>query len=62
MVFEKQLMRSWWLTLLTSLAFAIVSHYLIERPFLKFKDKYGSPFWRARGLSIVAKHECEATN
>jgi peptidoglycan/LPS O-acetylase OafA/YrhL len=46
MILEKQLLRSWWLPIVASVAFAIMSHYLIERPFLRLKDKYRSDAWK----------------
>ena len=46
MIYEKQLLRSWWLPIVASLAFAIGSHYLIERPFLRLKEKYRSDAWK----------------
>jgi peptidoglycan/LPS O-acetylase OafA/YrhL len=54
MVFEKQLVRSPWMAVAATFALAIASHYLVERPFLKIKEKYRGGLWKMPAASFVS--------
>lgn len=54
MVFEKQLVRSPSMAVAATFALAIASHYLVERPFLKIKEKYRGGFWKVATASLAS--------